>query len=190
MDSTTNSAVVWSNSVNEGPVVSSIYPIGRAASIPALRFTGAPYSSGTGTTTLPLLLFSPNSATAATNWSVNGTVIGANVATAFNGNYLDFRKNGGNSEVYASPGGIVGFNYLNQTNGNIAHTCTMSSATSCTYSLSNAFVSTPVCVATPNGTTATSQLSWACSVSGTTVTVTASASNSLTWNVITIGNPN
>jgi hypothetical protein len=46
---------------------------------------------------------------------------------------------------------------------------------------------TPLCVATVQGTT---PIAAACSISGTTVTVTAATSNSATWAVFFFGNPN
>lgn len=69
----------------------------------------------------------------------------------------------------------------------IAGTCLMSSATSCTFTIS-AVYSTPLCIgATPQGTTA---IAGACSVSGSTVTITAASSNSQTWGAMIVGNPN
>jgi hypothetical protein len=56
--------------------------------------------------------------------------------------------------------------------------CTMSSGTSCTFSIGASFASTPNCQVTVQGTTA---IAGACSVSGTTVTITAASSNSATW---------
>lgn len=64
--------------------------------------------------------------------------------------------------------------------------CTMSTATTCTITLGHSYT-TPVCIATVQGTT---PLYAACSVSGTTVTITASASNSDTWGAMVFGNPN
>jgi hypothetical protein len=60
--------------------------------------------------------------------------------------------------------------------------CTMSSSTSCTVTL-NAQPSTPAlthCLAQAQGAT---PIAAACSISGTTVTVTAASSNSATWSV-------
>jgi hypothetical protein len=68
-----------------------------------------------------------------------------------------------------------------------AGTCAMTSATSCTWSLTVAYTSTPICIANVQGTTA---IAGACSVSGTMVTITAASSNSQTWGAVLIGNPN
>lgn len=72
------------------------------------------------------------------------------------------------------------------TTGNIAGTCNMSASTSCTFSITAGYGSTPICIVTPQGATA---IAGACSFSGTTVTITAASSNSLTWGALLIGNP-
>jgi hypothetical protein len=74
---------------------------------------------------------------------------------------------------------------IQDATGKLGGTCAMASSTSCTWSLVSAFALTPICVATPQGTTA---IAGACSVSGTTVTITAASSNSLTWGAVVIGN--
>jgi hypothetical protein len=66
-------------------------------------------------------------------------------------------------------------------------TCTMSGASSCTFTLAAAFNVAPICQAQVQGATA---LAGACSVSGTTVTVYAASANSLTWGAVLYGNPN
>ena len=78
--------------------------------------------------------------------------------------------------------------HLNQTaTKNIAGTCGMSSATTCTFVLNAAFNTTPICIATSQtaGTIAAG-----CSVSGTTVTIYAASSSTGTWGALVIGNPN
>jgi hypothetical protein len=77
--------------------------------------------------------------------------------------------------------------HLNQTAaGNWAGTCTMSTTT-CTITLTVAYTGVPGCVATVQGTTA---IAAACSVAGTTVTITAASSNTATWAAMLFGNPN
>jgi hypothetical protein len=66
---------------------------------------------------------------------------------------------------------------------NIAAQCTMASSTSCTVSYTGPYVATPFCFASPSGA-AYSGGSASCSVSGTTVTIIAPTSNSLTWNAL------
>jgi hypothetical protein len=85
-------------------------------------------------------------------------------------------------------GNVVVGNHLNQIGtGDFAGSCTMSSSTSCMVSFQHSWTSTPACVAAPQGTT---PMFAAVSVSSNNVTVTASASNSATWNVVCPGNPN
>jgi len=60
-------------------------------------------------------------------------------------------------------------------------TCTMSSGTTCTVTLSAQPANTARCIVTAEGTTA---IAGACSISGTTATVTAASSNSATWAVL------
>ena len=71
--------------------------VAGAASVPALWMTGALNVAGTGTTTFPHIFHQPTGATAATTWSSGanaGTVIGANEATGFVGNFFDGRVAG------------------------------------------------------------------------------------------------
>jgi hypothetical protein len=163
-----------------------------AASTPVIYLTGTPYTGGTSTTDFPLLLLQPSGATAVTTWSTNGTVFGMNEASGFIGNYLDIRGNGGSSQFYVSSGGSVGVNHLNQTAGNdLAGTCTFNSSpyTSCVVTLSAAFASTPVCIATIQGTVPGNTV--ACTVSGTTLTLTLNAGNDgVVAGYAVFGNPN
>jgi hypothetical protein len=69
--------------------------VGAAANTPALKLSGSPVvGGGTGTTSTPLLC-SGCAGTAATTWSTAGTAFGANPATGFTGNFMDFHLNGG-----------------------------------------------------------------------------------------------
>jgi hypothetical protein len=77
--------------------------------------------------------------------------------------------------------------HLNQSAaGNWGGSCTMSSGTSCTFSLSIGYT-TPICIATVQSGTV---IAGGCTVSGTTVTITAASSNSSTWGAMVFGNPN
>jgi hypothetical protein len=78
--------------------------------------------------------------------------------------------------------------HINQSNSGVfAGTCAMSAGTSCTITIGSAYNNTPGCLTTVQGTTA---LKGACSVSGTTVTITAESANSATWATFLFGNPN
>ena len=68
---------------------------------------------------------------------------------------------------------------------NFGGTCSMSSSTSCTITLGTTYT-TPVCVATVQSTTV---IAAGCTVSGTTVTITAASSNSATWGAFVFGDP-
>jgi hypothetical protein len=65
-----------------------------AASTPALSMTGAPFTGGGGTTTVPLLYLN-SGATPPTNLNNAGTIFGINAPAGYTGNYFDFRANGG-----------------------------------------------------------------------------------------------
>jgi hypothetical protein len=78
--------------------------------------------------------------------------------------------------------------HLNQNaTGNWAGTCTMSASTTCAITLTGAYTSTPGCIVTVQSATV---IAGGCTVSGTTVTVRAVSSNSLTWAAFLFGNPN
>jgi hypothetical protein len=66
-----------------------------------------------------------------------------------------------------------------------ATTCTMAASTTCPTLTLSSSVSSPVCHATEQGTSAT-VIAGECYVSGTSVTVTAASSNSAVWNVSVI----
>lgn len=95
-----------------------------AASTPAATFTGAPFTGGTGTTTVPL--FYLNSGVAPTSWSTSGTVFGITDPVGFSGNALDIHSSGGGSLMsLSSAGAITTFGGYNaggviSTSGNIA----------------------------------------------------------------------
>jgi hypothetical protein len=74
-----------------------------------------------------------------------------------------------------------------QAASNTGGTCAMVSATSCTITINHSYT-TPVCIATQQSATLTG-VSVGCTVSGTTVTITATTSNSETWGALVFGNP-
>lgn len=65
--------------------------------------------------------------------------------------------------------------------------CSMSMGTSCTFTVGTSYTSAPICIPAIQGST---PMAGACSVSGTTVTITGASPNSYTWGAILIGNPN
>lgn len=127
------------------------------------------------------------------SFGVNGT------ATHHYGLFLEDQSTGGASnpdphgvhQVGNAPNEFQG--HINQiAAGNWAGSCAMAAGTSCTFSITAAYTGTPLsfvsidAASTPPATA----ISVKCSVSGTTVTITAGASNSLTWDCLLIGNPN
>lgn len=65
-----------------------------AASTPALLFTGAIFTGGSGTTTFPHVLIQPSTSTASAAWSTSGTAFGINAHTGV-GNLIDVQLDGG-----------------------------------------------------------------------------------------------
>jgi hypothetical protein len=84
------------------------------------------------------------------------------------------------------------FSQLNQTAANqFAGSCAMSAGTTCTFSAGASFTSYLSFASIDHASTPpATAISSKCSLSGSTVTITAGASNSLTWDCLLIGNPN
>jgi hypothetical protein len=78
-----------------------------AASTYAHNFTGAVFTGGTGTTTFPLMAFTPTGVTAETGWNTNGTFLGMNAANGFTGNFLDFHVNNGATVFSVNNSGAI-----------------------------------------------------------------------------------
>lgn len=77
---------------------------------------------------------------------------------------------------------------LQNASGNWGGTCSMITGTTCTFAITTAFTA-PLCIASQSGTAAT-PVAAECSVSATTVTITAASSNSSTFAAFVFGNPN
>ena len=77
-----------------------------AASTPVLAVTGALFTGGTGTTTLPEVLLQPTGTTAAITWATTGTMLGVNLPSGFAGNVFDLHANGGASLVSLTSSGV------------------------------------------------------------------------------------
>jgi len=76
-----------------------------------------------------------------------------------------------------------------QATGNWAGHCTMAAATTCTFTISAAYTSTPICGAFVQSAAPTT-FQGSCALSGITVTITASAANSNKWGAVLTGDPN
>ena len=91
-----------------------------AASTPAEVLTGAIFTGGSGTTTFPQFLIQPTGATAATNWSTNGTAIGVNAHT-FTGDLMNLKVDGTTEFSVAASGNTTITGNLT-VNGSGTHT--------------------------------------------------------------------
>jgi len=76
-----------------------------AASTPPVSFTGSWFTGGTAATTKPQLLIEP-AGTTSNAWDTDGTGLGINAASGFNGNLLDLQVNG--SSYFKIDGGSFG----------------------------------------------------------------------------------
>ena len=102
--STMSSSGKITSTANNGCFRSS--GVQNGASSYMIEVDTAPYASGTGTTTFPVVAFIPG-ATAVTTWSTSGTFIGVNAASGFGGNFLDFHTNNSASLfAVSSTGGV------------------------------------------------------------------------------------
>jgi hypothetical protein len=90
--------------------------------------------------------------------------------------------------AYVFPNGAY-VGSLEQTGANATGgKCTMSSATTCTFTIGKTYT-TPVCIATQQSGTLTGG-SMSCTVSGAVVTITTATPHSETWGGLVFGNPN
>lgn len=78
-----------------------------AASTASCLLSGTVFTSGTATTTFPMLLFQTGSAAAVTNWNTNGAFIGINADSGFSGYFADFHINGSGSFFRVDSGGAI-----------------------------------------------------------------------------------
>jgi len=88
-----------------GAAGNSVFGAAGAASTPAVTLSGAPFTGGSATTTVPLLYF--NDGTAPTSWSTSGTFLGFNAPSGFVGNVIDIHANGGTSLFKLTSAGSI-----------------------------------------------------------------------------------
>jgi hypothetical protein len=96
-----------------------------AASTPGLEITGAPFTGGSGSTTLPQ--FYLNSGNSPSGFSTSGTMLGINAPTSFAGNLFDFYVSG-TEEAFMNASGALSIGASPSTTGvfnlpNSAHIC-------------------------------------------------------------------
>jgi hypothetical protein len=143
-----------------------------AASTPSFTFSGAPFTGGTGTTTVPELYINKSSNSAPSTWSTSGTLFGENAPSGFSGSFLDFHVNGGGSIWSLSATGTVnaaGQYVLTESNGSIQAKL-YQTITNCSAAGTAASPSVASCSAAPAGA-----FSCATNASGATCTVNTTA---------------
>jgi hypothetical protein len=83
------------------------------------------------------------------------------------------------------------FGITQPASNTFAGKCTMSSGTTCTFSVTQTYTNYISFASIDQASSPpASAISAKCAISGTAVTITAGASNSLTWDCVLIGNPN
>ena len=86
-----NAVAITGGSVALDGVLST--SVNGAASTPAFKITGTPYTAGSATTNKALALIETSGATS-TAWSTAGTMLGVNAPSGFTGNLIDAQTNG------------------------------------------------------------------------------------------------
>jgi hypothetical protein len=115
-----------------------------------------------------------------------GNATGQNAAKVY---ASSFHAGTPNTSAVPVDGGMEGEQLNQLATKNFAGGCTMAAATSCTFTLTQGYTSTPLCFASVQNAAPTT-FQGSCALSGTTVTITASAANSNSWGALLIGNPN
>ena len=80
--------------------------VNGAANTPALYLTGSA-NTGNTTTSFPLLFLQTSGATAATNWSTNGTCFGINAASGFTGDLVDLKVSSNTVQFKVTATGVM-----------------------------------------------------------------------------------
>lgn len=113
VNSVSNSDGTLTVSPTSGDVVASLNLANKntwtatgLVSAPAVAYTGAVFTGGTATTTVPFMYFNQG-VTQPTTWSTVGTLLGMNAVSGFTGNFLDFHLNGGVSLFSVNSSGTV-----------------------------------------------------------------------------------
>lgn len=182
-DGTTSQAMGVLTAQNGYFIVKAEAPFGSAFE-PGFQFIGN--NSGTHGQILGLFGGGFNNVASDATSSFLLADISSNVETDYL--YVGHNQGIGFEQHFNQGSWVGGTGVASQANAT-AGTCAMSAGTSCTFSLVTAFTATPICIATARGANITGG-AVACSVSGTTVTITAASSNSNTWGALLIGNPN
>jgi len=144
--------------------------------------------SGTGNMSLPGTITSGSAGTGG-SLTLNGSSSGsASVSASGTGGNLQLNST---STFVDTTGSLTVGRHLNQNAANtFAGSCTMSAGTTCTFSITATFSGTPLTFVSQDGSSTLVNTAGKCSVSTTTVTITAFTSNSNKWDCLIIGNPN
>ena len=78
-----------------------------AASTPAVRFNGSPFTGGNGWTTTPYVLIQPSTASAATSWNTSGTMMGIKIDSSFGGYFIECKYSGDQTQFAVTSGGSI-----------------------------------------------------------------------------------
>lgn len=76
-------------------------------SLPSEWLSGALFTGGSGTSTMPQFLIRQTATSAVSTWNTGGTYIGVNAVTGFAGNFIDVHTAGGTSLFRVSSDGTV-----------------------------------------------------------------------------------
>lgn len=136
------------------------------ASTAVFTANGALFTGGTGTTNFPQWFSQPSAASAVTTWSTSGTVFGANEASGFAGNFLDFHVNGGASVFSVNASGAITSASAATLAGRI--NSTLSAGTNTSAFLANGILAT-------GGTGTTNFPQWFAQSAGSAVTTWSTA---------------
>jgi len=120
--------------------------------------------------------------------STNGTTNLFEFQTSASASFGFFPNNSTTQAVNINSNGLYTLGLNQPAASTYGGSCAMSTSTSCNITISHTFT-TPLCMATQQSGTLTGT-SVGCTVSGTTVTITAAVANSETWAALVFGNPN
>jgi hypothetical protein len=97
----------------------------------ALSLTGAVFTGGSGSSTIPYAYINDSGATGGpSTWSTSGTYFGVNAKSGFTGNFIDFHGNGGASVFRVSTSGPNSTGGMTSTGGTVSLNVSSNNATS------------------------------------------------------------
>lgn len=149
--------------------------------------TGATLNSS-GSMSLPGTITSGSNGGTGGSLTLNGSSSGSATVTASSAGNLQLNNT---STFVDTNGSLTIGRHLNQNAANtFAGSCTMSGVSTCTFSITASFTNPPLTFVSQDASATVAQIAAKCSVSSTTVTITAAAINSSKWDCLIVGNPN